>query len=148
MTAKTLEQRIQRLEDIEALKNLTARYATYVNKGWNGQALNPRGLHQVFAADARWDCAAMNARAVGREAVVQLLEQSTARIDFAMHSFTNPIIEVEGDHATGQWLLWVAVKTGTVANEVFQSEDLRYVRTPEGWRIQSIDLHFGSTLTA
>ena len=36
MTEPTLAQRVQRLEDIEAITDLTARYATAINKGWNG----------------------------------------------------------------------------------------------------------------
>ncbi|WP_228002293.1 hypothetical protein [Nocardia australiensis] len=36
MTETTLEQRIRRLEDLEAIRDLTARYADAINKGWNG----------------------------------------------------------------------------------------------------------------
>ena len=78
--------------------------------------------------------------------IVKMLREKTAGGDFAMHSFTNPIIEVDGDTATGNWLLWVGIKAGSVANEVFQREDLNYVRACDGWRIASLDLHFGSML--
>jgi SnoaL-like domain len=142
----SLEERIQRLEDIEAIKKLTATYADYVNKGWDGKGVAFDKLPSVFAEDARWESAAMNVNTVGRDEIVQMLRKETAGGDFAMHSFTNPIIEVNGDTATGTWLLWVGVKQGDAADEVFQSEDLKYVRTVDGWRIQSLNLHFGTML--
>jgi len=52
--ATTHEARIQRLEDIEEIKKLTATYGLYVNKGWNGEVVNFDKLPEVFTADARW----------------------------------------------------------------------------------------------
>ena len=142
----SLQQRICRLEDIEAIKKLTATYALYVNKGWNGEVVNFDKLPTVFSDDANWKCVAMSVDVSGLENIVKMLKDRTAGGDFAMHSFTNPIIDINGDTATGNWLLWVGIKTENAANEVFQSEELKYVRTPEGWRIASIDLHFGAML--
>lgn len=140
----TLAERIQHLEDIEAIRKLTATYALYVNKGWNGKEANLDKLGAVFAEDARWSNATTTA--IGPDGIARMLEPAMAILDFAMHSFSNPIIDVDGDHATGNWLLWVAVKSGTSANEVFQSEDLTYVRTNSGWRIKNLSLHFGTML--
>jgi SnoaL-like domain len=64
-----------------------------------------------------------------------------------MHSHTNPVIEIDGDRATGSWLIWVAVSYGGQVSEVFQAEDLTYQRGADGWRIASIALHVGATLT-
>jgi len=63
-----------------------------------------------------------------------------------MHSFSNPVIHVDGDTARATWLLWVAVNMGAGGNQVFQSEDLVYERTADGWKIKVIDLHFGQFL--
>ena len=52
MTESTLEQRIRRLEDLEAIRDLTARYANAVNKGWNGKTLDLDAIGDIFAADA------------------------------------------------------------------------------------------------
>jgi hypothetical protein len=143
-TPTTLEARIQRLEDIEEIKKLTVTYGLYVNKGWNGEAVELEKLPEVFSADARWQADAMNADVTGIDNIIELLTTATAPGDLAMHSFTNPTIEVEGDTATGNWLLWVAGTAGDAGTEVFQSEDLTYTRTPHGWRIQSLNLHFGA----
>ena len=142
----SLQQRIQRLEDIEAIKKLTATYALYVNKGWNEKAVDFDKLPLVFSENARWRSAAISVDVSGLANIVEMLKKGTASVDFAMHSFTNPIIEVDGATATGNWLLWVGVKTGNSANEVFQSEEISYVREASGWRIASINLHFGSML--
>jgi len=139
-----LEARIQRLEDIEEITKLTATYGLYVNKGWNGEVVDFGKLPDVFTPDARWQSAAMNADVTGIEHIIELLTTATAPGDLAMHSFTNPIIDINGDTATGNWLLWVAGTSGDDGTEVFQSEDLTYTRTPRGWRIQSLDLHFGA----
>jgi len=53
MTEPPLAQRVQRLEDIEAIKDITARYAAAVSKGWNGKTLDLNALPSIFAADVR-----------------------------------------------------------------------------------------------
>ncbi|WP_369204913.1 hypothetical protein [Streptomyces sp. PU-14G] len=55
MTATTLEERILRLEDIAAIRDLTARYADAINKGWNGKTVDADAIPNLFAADARWE---------------------------------------------------------------------------------------------
>jgi hypothetical protein len=142
--AATLEARIQRLEDIEEIKKLTATYGLYVNKGWIGEVVNFDKLPSVFTQDARWQAAVMNADVTGIDNIIEFLKTATAPGDLAMHSFTNPIIDVDGNTATGNWLLWVAGTNRDDGTEVFQSEDLIYARTPEGWRIKSLNLHFGA----
>jgi hypothetical protein len=142
-----LEQRLRRLEDLEAIRHLTAQYAHIVDKGYNGKGkLNGEALRPIFTKDATWTNAAFRAQAEGIDNIIVLLEKSTEAFAFAMHSFTNPVIEVDGDTAKATWLLWVAVNMGAGGNEVFQSEDLVYERTAEGWRIKTLDLHFGQFL--
>ena len=46
----TLEERIQRLEDIEAIKNLKARYAAVCDDKYN-----PEEAIKLFTEDAVWD---------------------------------------------------------------------------------------------
>ena len=148
MSESTFEIRLKRIEDTEAIKKLTATYAIYVNKGWNGKEVDFEKLPLVFADDARWTSLAMKTDTTGCKEIIEMLKISTAGIDFAMHSFTNPIIDIDGDIASATWLLWVAIKSGEVSNEVFQSEDITYTRTNSGWKIQTIDLHFGTMLNA
>ena len=138
--------RLQRLEDLEAIRTLTASYAHAVDKGTNGKQVNFDLLPSMFAPDARWTSAASKADARGRDNIVAMLRGSTAAVTFAMHSFTNPVISIEGDTAKAVWLLWVGINGEGGPNQVYQNEELTYVRGADGWLIQSIDLHFGQML--
>lgn len=142
MNTLNLEERIQRLEDIEAIKNVTARYSFNINKGWNGKEVNADAMPSIFAKDAKWESKAMNMYGTSLEQIVNGLPESTKNVEFSMHSFTTPVIEVDGDKATGNWLFWVASKHKEGApNEVFMSTDITYVRTDKGWLIQTYQLH-------
>ena len=147
MNTANLEARIQRLEDIEAIKNVTARYSFDVNKGWNDKKIDVEAMPFIFAKDAIWESKDMNTSVKGVEQIMLDLLESTKNVEFSMHSFTNPIIEVDGDTATGNWLFWVASRNaGLAPNEVFMSAYIAYVRTEKGWLIQTFNLHFGMTL--
>lgn len=63
MKNKSLKDRIQRLEDIEAIKDVTARYSFNINKGWNGREVNPHAMPSIFATDATWECEALGIKA-------------------------------------------------------------------------------------
>lgn len=141
----SLESRIQRLEDVEAIKKLQASYGHGVDTGWNGKVFND--VSAYFAQDATFDCDAFNLHAKGNKEISTVLE-SGATFKIAQHSFTNPIIDVDGDKATGKWLLWVGVNDGTKATIVFESEDIEYVRTPDGWLFQSIKLYIAQMLNS
>ena len=138
----SLEQRIQRLEDIEAIKKLQATYGHFVDWGWNKK--KQQNVTHFFTEDATFECVSFGMNAKGSKQISEMLLKGSP-FTIAQHSFTNPIIDVEGDNATGKWLLWVGVK-GDEANIVFESEDVKYIRTAEGWKIQSIELFVAQML--
>lgn len=147
MKTISIEERLLRLEDIEDIKNLTARYSFHINKGWNGKVVNVDAMPEIFVQDAKWESKAMKVKAEGLEEIMKALKEQTVNTDFSMHSYTNPIIDVNGDLATGNWLFWIAsIRNGGVPNEVFMSEDIIYTRTLIGWRIKQVDVHFGMML--
>lgn len=147
MSADTLEARVRRLEDLEAIRDLMARYAFHINKGWNGKQVHPDAMPQIFTADATWESAAMGLRAEGLDQITAALVAATEHTDFSMHSFTNPVLAVDGDAATGHWLMWIGSRrNGGAPNQVYLSEDVTYVRTPDGWRIRTVALHYGMML--
>lgn len=148
MSEPTLAQRIQRLEDIEALKDLTARYATAVNQGWAGETVDLAAVPTIFAADARWESPDMGILAEGLEAIVAALPDSTAMVDFSMHAFLNPVITVDHDNAAGSWLMWIASVIDKDPRAVYMSADMAYRRTDQGWRIQQVQIHQGMLLSA
>lgn len=100
MSKLTLEQRIQRLEDIEALKALKCRYAEYCDNDYNPDLLAP-----LFTQDAIWDGDVLG-RVEGRDAIRAFFAVASKAMPFAIHHVSNPAIEIDGDRATGTWLLW------------------------------------------
>lgn len=147
MNTENLVERIQRLEDLEAIKRLTARYAFHVNKGWNGKVVDLDAMPTVFADDVSWNSWNSPVIQQGIEQGLKQLQEETDPIDFSMHSFTNPVIDLTGDEATGNWLMWIASQwKNAPPNEVFMSVDIKYVRKSPGWLIQALNFQFGRRL--
>jgi hypothetical protein len=142
----TLEDRVRRLEDVEAITNLTYRYAHAVNKGPSG-GVDVAAIPRLFTPDARWSSNELGTT-VGAAAIAAEIPTATAEIEFAAHAFLNPAIAVGGDRATGAWLLWIASVRDHRPATVYLSADLNYLRTAEGWRIQAIHIGGGIRIPA
>lgn len=93
--------RLQILEDIEAIRQLKYRYCQACDDDHNPQKLGP-----LFSENARWEASTMGA-AVGRADIQKLLGDlgQSGIIRNSAHNAINPIIEVDGDRATGEWRL-------------------------------------------
>lgn len=100
MNMEELAQRIQVLEDAEAIKKLKARYTNYCDNGYD-----PDGLASLFVEDAVWDGGVFG-KAIGREAIRKFFRSAAKALPFALHYVMNPIIEVNGATATGTWYLF------------------------------------------
>ena len=99
-----LESRIRRLEDIEAIKQLKARYCAACDDGYD-----PDRLAALFTDDAVWDGGRTFGRVEGREGVRRHFTGAADRITVARHQVMNPIVELDPDdpdRATGHWLLF------------------------------------------
>jgi ketosteroid isomerase-like protein len=96
---KTIEERLQILEDLEEIRTLKARYAAACDDNYNADA-----IAVLFAEDALWDGGALG-QADGRAAIRKFFSRAAEFFPFAIHNVMNPIIEVDGDRATGQWYL-------------------------------------------
>ena len=147
MKKPSIAQRIQSLEDKEAIKDITYCYALHINKECNGMETNPDALREIFAEDAVWGSSQMNIHEVGIDNIIGSLREETKTVLFAMHSYSNPVIRVSGSTATGNWLFWVVSKWAKdTTNQVFMSQDIQYIRLEDGWRIQEVNLHVGELL--
>ena len=131
-----LEARISRLEDIEAIKQLKARYWRCVDrKLWDE-------MDQVFAEE----CAADYGRDIklkGRKAVVDFF-RSTLGPDTVVtsHVGQRPEIEIMDDiTAKGTWWLndYIVMQPGTRRRGYAYYED-QYIREKGQWRILSTRL--------
>jgi len=102
-----IEKRLQRMEDIEEIKQVIARYAKAADS--NG---DPKLMAACLTADAVWYCKEVGTWD-GREAVVDgLRETCTVRLPWALHYMTQPIIDVaeDGQTAVGEYYLWELAK--------------------------------------
>ena len=131
---KTLEERIRTLEDIERIKQLKARYAAACDDNYDAEA-----IAALFTIDGVWDGGPMG-KAEGREAIAKFFSRVSEFFPFAIHNVMNPIIDVDGDHATGQWYLIqpATMAKGNQAVWLAGSYNDRYVRVGEDWMFQHL----------
>ncbi|MFP6654669.1 MAG: nuclear transport factor 2 family protein [Myxococcota bacterium] len=136
MNNSDLLARIQRLEDIESLKQLKARYAAYCDDNYNEDELAP-----LFTEEAIWDGGAMG-RFEGRAAIREFFAASDQVVPFAIHHVTNPILEVDGDHAKGRWYLWqpCTFAEGNQALWMAGTYDDRYRRENGQWLFEQVTI--------
>ena len=131
-----LARRIQRLEDIEAIKVLKARYADACDRNYDADT-----LASLFTEDAIWDGGLFGVYE-GREAIRQFFQGVPADIPFARHYMTNPIIAVDGDEATGEWYLFQTCTFAQGNQAIFGAGryDERYRRVDGEWKFWRLKL--------
>jgi hypothetical protein len=133
-----------RLADIEAIKQLKFRYGMLVD------ALPGRGrdaadeLALLFTEPMHVDFQSVfGLTLTSRTEFRQFFgETLPASLGWLLHTFSNPIIEVAGDHASATWLLYAMT---TARGNPRSAPDIsygryfdEYVRTPDGWRQRSL----------
>ena len=97
MDMTELEQRLTRMEDIEAIKQLKAEYCDICDDDHN-----PDRITTIFAEDGIWEGAGFG-KAQGRAAIRELFKKFQTLISFSQHQVLNPVIKIDGDRATGIW---------------------------------------------
>lgn len=133
----SIEERVQRLEDEAAIKVLKARYCQFCDDDYDAE-----GIASLFVEGGVWDGGFMG-RFEGREAIHAHFDRTSSVMVFAIHHVTNPIIEVEGDSAKGQWYLWQPCTQSRQQQAIWLAARYRetYARTPEGWRFDQMIIH-------
>lgn len=122
------------LTDIEEIKQLKARYAAACDDDYDASS-----IADLFTEDAIWD-GGMMGHAETREGIRSFFSNASNVIGFAVHGISNPIIEVDGDRATGRWVLHQPMTMkGSDACYWFCARYVDdYLRTPSGWRFQHV----------
>ncbi len=132
----TIEERLQVLEDIEAIRKLKAAYCAACDDDHNGAA-----LADVFMPDGTWAVAGGSVT-VGRELIVEMGNgiRNSGRVKRPAHQVFNPVIEVDGDTATGAWRFLMMHTKGDERSfvRIIGTYDEIYARTPDGWKIKSL----------
>ena len=97
MNLDDLNKRITRLEDIEAIKQLKARYCEICDDNHN-----PDRITSVFSEDAIWEGRGIG-KAEGHAAIRELFAGFQKMMTFTQHMVVNPVIEIDGENAKGTW---------------------------------------------
>jgi hypothetical protein len=138
MKKDDLEKRIQKLEDIEAIKKLKFDYAEGCDLVANEKHLDP--LLKVFTEDAVWDGGAFG-KYIGKKAIKEFLNGIPTMLTYSMHYFSNPRISVDENQAQGRWYL-LAFFTDVEGNDLILIgiEDDEYKKADGQWLISSMTL--------
>lgn len=135
---RSLEERIQELEDLEAIRKLKFRYARFADEH------DADSLAQLFTEDAVWEGGDEFGRHQGQQEIRAFVLESWERITWAIHLMTNGEIEIDpsGSEASGTWDLW---EPATISNQavwmVGRYVD-RYRKVDGQWLISYCELAF------
>ncbi len=120
-----LEERVQRLEDIEAIRALDARYCRLIDTGdWPG-------LVSLFTPNGTFDGLAVVTGAEDLLAFFSSLADGGMRF---WHHVSDHEIDVAGDTATVHSMLWQPCVVDDVPHVAAGRYADRLVRTADGWR--------------
>ena len=135
--AKSIEQRVQELEDRDEIKELTARYCWHVAHG-EGEA-----VANLFADDGVLDVTGGDFKAVrGREAILKFYRASVREPEVALPFIQNHIIVLNGDEAHGTCAIEARfARNGESVTAAGYYED-KYRRERGRWRFVERKLFF------
>lgn len=138
-----LAARLDRLESIEAIRNLVGFYALGADR-----RNDPTIFGDLFTEDGEWEAKGFG-RYRGRAEVVEALARiARETILWTLHFMSTPIVELDldGEGARCRWWLWELskIKDAPSAEPVDHflggTYDTRLRRTPQGWRFAHVML--------
>ena len=110
----TLAERIDRLEQFDALKQLKYRYCAAVDANYDAAA-----IASMFTEDGVWDGGDLGYYS-GRDAIHKSFTEPNSSVLWMRHCVVNPIIEITGDRAQCQWYMWLPKITNDGTSKSFQ----------------------------
>lgn len=141
----SIEARLGRLEDLERIKALKARYALACDNNYD-----PDGIASLFVEDGVWEAETDGpaGRYASREAIREFFAQTSEQYVWALHFIVSPLIEIadDGRSATGRWYLLGlltmqdagAPPAPVLVSGIYEDE---YVKRGEDWMVASMKIH-------
>lgn len=97
---KSMEERIQRLEDEAAIRNLAARFADAATRN------DLEGNRQLWKQDGVFTISAPVAgTANGVDKIIEFIHGLRDNKDFFVQFIHSGVLEIDGDHAHARWLV-------------------------------------------
>jgi SnoaL-like domain len=144
-SGEAIEQRLARLEDIEAIQRLKERYAYYCDNGYDAD-----GFTSLFIDEAVWESNAFGVYQ-GKNEIHSFISGIQTQILWATHFMICPAITVapDGRSATGRWyLLELATMTGADdqngrdAVVMAANYEDSFVKENGEWKFRKVKVHF------
>jgi hypothetical protein len=145
---ESLEQRLQRFEDLEAIKRLKSRYAAACDEGYDADR-----MMELFVEDSYWESNAFGVYR-SRDEIGGFIRDIGKQIRWALHYMIDPQIDVapDGQSAVGRWyLLELASMTGldslddpTPKDSVIITGNYvdEFVKVDGEWKFKGVKVHF------
>lgn len=134
---RSVEERMQRLEDLDAIRRLRMDYHRYVNTRAMPQAA------MLYTEDAFVDFGPTE-QARGRKEIEELYVKYNGQLDIIKQFPANHMIELNGDEAHAE--AYADARYGYDGHSVMAcaSYDEKYRRTADGWKISEmvVKIHF------
>lgn len=146
-TQLPIEERIGRLEDAEAIRNLKSAYAFYCDDNYDSD-----GFRRLFIEDSVWESNAFGVYH-GIEEIATFIRELPSQIHWALHYMVNPMITFNADRteASGRWILIEYATMAPVEGSSSPDPDAvvitcayhdEFVKTADGWRFKKVNAHF------
>ena len=139
MTQHGLEARIRRLEDIEEIKNLQARYCYFID------TLQMDKVPDLFAEKFMAEYVPLGTYTT-KAILLKFLKATDEGTSMMSHQAMTPLIEGDGDKARGTWYLFGPFNNrapeGEVANWIQGRYDNDYVREDGKWKFSHLRFKF------
>jgi len=134
------ERTIADLVSVHRLERLKHEYCRCIDEG------DVAGFVDLFTDEATVDFATREPYH-GRDEIRGFLETHEGEADRMAHMAVNPLIDVDGDSATGRWnyIVFLGRDDGTELGQGVYHETYR--REPDRWRIHSLRTERGFTHT-
>ncbi len=129
-----LETRIQRIEDIEAIKKLRAKYCYAVDEKRLDDVMT------LFSDNAKLDFWPSHQCDMQEDIRRFYGESVPSRLPFFMHMAQNAVVDVEGETGTRVWYVLLPATSGQTGEATWSAGkyDETYVKIDGEWRFSSI----------
>lgn len=136
-----LEGRVARMEDVEDIKRLQARYAAVCDNRYN-----PDDMVRLFTEDGVWDGGETLGRVEGRDALHRHFAAAGSQFKWAVHFMMAPDIAVAEDRQSAR-ASWYLLEPCTVHTDGVDQQywlgtvyDISYRNGSQGWQFQQMNL--------
>ncbi len=138
MTLAELEKRVGTLEDMKEIENLQGQYIYWLNNNQWDEILD------CFTENATANVYTHGLRR-GKKEIIEMFREEISKLEQGKdrdgHFAIQPVISVDGDKATGQWLMYVMISnpiTGNAQKWLNGKYENEYVKVDGKWKISSL----------